>query len=54
MGVQSTAHVHVLKIRFSLEKPRTTPISISFLFSGAELKKMELPYDEIEFNGYEG
>nr|ULQ69456.1 ATP synthase F0 subunit 6 [Guaduella macrostachys] len=39
VGVQSTVHVHVLKIRLSLEKPRTTPISVSFLFSGAELKK---------------
>ena len=27
---------------------------LSFLFSGAELKKMELPGDEISFYGYEG
>jgi len=47
----TSVHVYVIKIRLSLEKPRTTPISVSFLFSGAELKKMELPYDE---NGYEG
>ncbi len=41
VGVQSTAHVHVLKIRLSLEKPTPTSRSVSFLFSGAELKKMD-------------
>ena len=30
MGVQSTAHVYVIKIRLSLEKPRTTTKSLLF------------------------
>jgi hypothetical protein len=66
VGVQSTAHVHVLKIRLSLEKPRTTPISVSFLFSGAELKKNRnatmdhqkerriFQFDEASLNSNEG
>ena len=36
-----------------LGKTKDNPY-LSLLSSGAELKKMELPYDEIEFNGYEG
>ena len=44
VGVQSTAHVHVLKIRLSLEKPTPTSRSVSLLFLGAELKKMGIFY----------
>lgn len=39
VGVQATTHVHVTcSIRLLLAKPTTTPISVFFLFSGAELK----------------